>query len=46
MEIDAEEKSDEIESFDFDMEAKEASDDESELSKFDFNNLSSLAGEK
>ena len=45
LEIDVEEKSDEIESFDFDMEAKAASEDESELSKFDFNNLSSLAGE-
>ena len=45
LEIDVEEKSDEIESFDFDIEAKSASEDESELSKFDFNNLSSLAGE-
>ncbi len=46
LEIDSEEKSDEIESFDFDIEAKATLDDESELSKFDFNNLSSsLAGE-
>ena len=48
LKIDVEEEPDEIESFDFDMEAKAAEDDEpeSELSKFDFNNLSSsLAGE-